>query len=123
MEELNMLLQRLTPEQRYAEISHLTRRLGGERVLVNLDRNTAMRGDVTVELSPSQTVIMHKLCAAYPFVVSVGEIASALWGPQSLHKDLNTVRVMITAMRRRIAPLQASIENKFSKGYRLELAL
>lgn len=91
-----------------------------DHVTVCLSTNTALRGGVTVQLSPNQAVVMSLLAKNYPSVAGVHDMNLALWGPRSGH-SINTVRVMMTDLRKRLAPLKVAIQNQNGRGYRLEL--
>lgn len=101
-------------------ITDMARQLSPGHITVCLLTNTAMRDGVAVKLSPNQAVVLHELAGCFPSLASVDAMHRALWGANPTH-SANTVRVMINGLRKRLAPLKATIENKSGCGYRLEL--
>ena len=90
------------------------------KAVVDLNTNVACRADVYVTLTPNQAALLFKLIEEYPKVVSLPELQVAIWG-QRPPQSLNTVRVMITALRIPLLVLHADILNSHGKGYRLDL--
>lgn len=123
LEGLESLWSRLGPEARFAAAARMARDLGIDKVVVNIDRNTAERRDVTVKLTPGHTAILYALAKAYPTVVSLDDLGTALWGGVvGRRRSKQTIRVMMHDLRKRVAPLAATIENQLGRGYRLELS-
>lgn len=108
----------LLPEDKRVELITA----GTGLVEVNIDTNIAFRRGVSVKLTPSHAVILFKLAAAYPKVVKVTDLMLAVHGYRTA-KSPNTIRIMVDGLRKRVAPLHATIENKYGEGYRLELAI
>jgi DNA-binding response OmpR family regulator len=86
---------------------------------VCLSTNTVKRGGVTLALSPNQTVVFNELHKKYPSIVSVRELHRALWG-MTADRSVNTVRVMMTDMRKRLHSIHVGIANHNGQGYRLD---
>jgi DNA-binding response OmpR family regulator len=92
-----------------------------ERVItVDLGKNLAVREGVIVLLSPNQASVLYTLTEVYPRIVSVAELCKAVYGARP-PRSPNTMRVMMTDLRARIAPLRAGIGNLHGRGYRLDL--
>jgi DNA-binding response OmpR family regulator len=89
-------------------------------IAVCLTNNTVQRGGVTLSLSPNQAVALHMLSEHYPSVVTIGRLHIALWGSNS-DRSTNTLRVMMTELRKKLVPLKVLIQNQHGFGYRLEL--
>lgn len=103
-----------------AIISAFVAQAAPHHLTVCLSTNTATRGGVTVGLSPSQAVLLHELSNSFPSVVSVPRLGRAMWGAHA-ERSINTVRVMLTDLRKRLAPVRVLIQNQNGVGYRLEL--
>lgn len=103
-----------------AIISAFVAQVAPDHLTVCLSTNTARRAGVTVNLSPSQAVLLHELSNSFPSVVSVPRLGKAMWGAHA-ERSINTVRVMLTDLRKRLTPVKVLIQNQNGFGYRLEL--
>ena len=120
---IDRLLQQPRPrpsagEEAAAVIVALTSDAELDPIIVNLDSNTATRRGVCRQLTPNEAVLLYALIEAWPGCASLIDMARALWGANRF--DLNTVRVMISGMRRKLAILDITIRNVHGVGYRLE---
>ena len=109
----------LSPSDRDAVLNYIARRVGADKIEVNLDNNTASRRGVTIELRAAHAVVLYKLSEMYPRVVSLETLGKALWGLHRQQRDMNTIRGFMSGLRERVAALGATIENKHKSGYRL----
>ena len=103
-----------------ALIASLAAQVAPEYLTVCLNTNTARRGGVSVVLPPNHAVALHALANGYPANVRLNDLHRALWGSRN-DRSINTVRVMMTELRKKIAPLKVDILNTHGVGYRLGL--
>jgi DNA-binding response OmpR family regulator len=92
----------------------------GIPIVVDLNHNIATRGADNVHLTPICASMLYQLAHDYPKVVSVPDLLRAAYGKRPPNSP-NTVRVMISDLRKVIAPLKANIHNRHGWGYRLDL--
>lgn len=98
-----------------------TKPLPLDNVVVCLNENTGVRRGLVVQLTPNQAAILFKLAKACPNVVSLEDLRVAIHGVMG-PKSLKNVRMTLNDLRRRIGPLRVSIEIRYGRGYKLELA-
>jgi DNA-binding response OmpR family regulator len=93
------------------------------RFHVDLASNTVSRKGVVIRLQPNWAVLVWKLAQAHPYIVPIETLRQAVWGLRMApaDKQIQNLRVMVSQVRRHLETLNATIENKHGKGYRLEL--
>lgn len=92
----------------------------GESLVVSLETNTASRLGTTVQLTPRMAEILTVLRGRYPGSANTGGLIRAIYG----HRDepasaYTALRVHISYLRRRLAPLGVAIEVTYTAGWRL----
>jgi DNA-binding response OmpR family regulator len=102
-------------------IRDLAMKLAPSTLAVNLNTNMLVYGGTHVKLSPNQAVVMSELVRAYPRVVSVPHIFRSVWGAACAERNINTVRVMMTDLRKALGSLNLQIRNQHGSGYYVEL--
>ena len=108
-----------TCQRAAALIMKMSSALDPDFLTVCLSKNTATRGGVVLGLTPNQAVLVHQMVNSYPEYASAQNMARALWGAKE--HSINTTRVMMTDLRKRLAPLKVKIQNQSGVGYRLDL--
>jgi len=54
-------------------------------------------------------------------VTPVETVAKAVYGPLHKKRHINTMRVHMTDLRKRLEPINVDVVNVFGRGYRLEI--
>jgi len=89
-------------------------------LLVCLESSAATRFGQMVQLTPHQAAILDMLARRSPRATSIELIAMKLWGAEDgPEHEHNTIRVHVSRLRRKLAPLGVSISNRYVAGYRL----
>jgi DNA-binding response OmpR family regulator len=116
------LMKHLTAQAKADFIEALTNQVQPRDLTVSLNNNTCVRHGVVVQLSPNQASLLFTLNNKYPLAASAHDLAVAVWGAKHCAMDLNTIRVMLTNMRRKLEVVRVGIVNDWGRGYRLALA-
>lgn len=89
---------------------------------VCLQSNVAVRFGREVKLQPKHAEILHTLLERAPLATSLPHLVAKVWGiGDSPDNELNTLRVMISQLRVKLALLSVRIEVRYKTGYRLVL--
>jgi DNA-binding response OmpR family regulator len=98
--------------------------LKNQQIRVDLNTNTFLFREHSVPLTRQQTEIMDVLVKAAPGVASFEALAFGVWGSQEPDDLRNSLKVVITNMRRKLAPrgVPVAIVAVQGAGYRLVLA-
>lgn len=102
-------------------IRSLHEQLYPQPLIVDINHNTMTRAGVVVVLSPNQAVLMKVLSDHFPLVAPLHELGLGLWGRNVDNRNINTIRVMMSDLRRVSTSVKAKIQNENKVGYRLEL--
>lgn len=82
---------------------------------VERQRNRAIDGERSVTLSPRQADVLERL--TQPGVIPSRDIIQAIWGASYAHPD--NLKVHISGLRRKLAPLGYRIDSYIKRGYEL----
>ena len=92
-------------------------------LVVDLLKNTVTRSGHVVRLTPHEAVILFRLQQALPDAATPEQLQQALYGRMGAARgNLGTLRVHLTDLRRRLAPIRVWIQNRKGKGYQLTFA-
>ena len=89
---------------------------------VCLQSNVAVRLGREVKLQPTQAEILHAILRRAPQAASLSHLAAKVWGLGNAPDDEpGTLRVMVSQLRTKLAPLSVRIKGRTGAGYRLVL--
>jgi DNA-binding response OmpR family regulator len=89
---------------------------------VCLESNVATRLGREISVTPLQAVILRTLFDRHPKATPLPHLAAKLWGAAEGPQDENgTIRVMVSQLRLKLAPLSVRIVTRHKIGYRLVL--
>lgn len=93
-------------------------------IVVSLDFNHVTRGGKSVPLSPTQAEILEVMRHRYPGPVTVDYLLDTIYGrhgfaAEKLVNANNTMKVQMSNLRKKIAPLGLKIASVYGVGWRL----
>jgi DNA-binding response OmpR family regulator len=87
---------------------------------VNLQWNTAIRGDKFVQLTAREAEILHILVDEMPKLLHSDRILSKLYGfAEEPENSRQCLTVHIYRLRKKLVPLKVDIQCVMSRGYRV----
>lgn len=89
-------------------------------LLVDLDANRVSYGGRVAKLVPSETEVLFTLARAAPGMVSNDQLRAAIWGGAAAERESNVIKVHISRLRKKLAPLGIHIETHRGYGYSLK---
>jgi len=92
---------------------------GVTRPRVSLDDNVFIADRGVVQLTGTEAELMWVLVTRMPGAVALDSLYSALWGGTEPAQPENDLRVHVSHLREKIAPLGFVVENIHGRAYRL----
>lgn len=90
--------------------------LPDDAFIVDLYENVAIRNGLAVRMSPLETAILYLLWQSRPAVVDYEKVISGAWGANQPADVRACLTVIMSRLRRKIAPLGIQIRVAYGRG-------
>lgn len=90
--------------------------LADDNLVVDLQNNVAIRYGQQVRLRPQEAELLFILHRRRPAVVSYDSIIMGIWSTEEPEKARHSLKVMLSHIRRKVAPICVDIRTSWGEG-------
>ena len=94
------------------------------KIVVDLATNQVIYdGKISVRLMPQEAEIVYALNEVFPAYLTMDDLVAKVYGSGADYADyIMSIRVAVSRIRNKLAPLDLTVTNVYGRGYRLAIA-